>query len=103
MPPPEKDALLEKFVGYGVVKNPARLELPARRAALLNESLLALVRSATVDTEVLATLVGIWVWGALLRRELLAIPHAVLSMLDRLPKRKTHWWSSATVSSSCNR
>ena len=75
------DPRLEKIVGYTVVKHPARLELPGKRAFLSGASLRWAVAQALVDTGALRSIFGIWIWGALLRRELLSIPHAIFRFM----------------------
>jgi len=62
------DPELEKIVGYTVVRHPARLELPGKRAFLLRASLRWAVGQAWVDTGTLRSIVGILIWGAFLRR-----------------------------------
>ena len=48
-----------------------------------------------VHTTLLRSLLGIWTWGALLSRDLLAIPAAVFTMVDRHPDQLIPWWPSA--------
>lgn len=36
-----------------------------------------------------------WVWGASLRGELLSIPSAVFTFIERKPKQRALWWPSA--------
>ena len=38
---------------------------------------------------------GVWIWGALLRRELLSIPHAIFGFIEQHRERHTRWWPSA--------
>ena len=74
---------LEKIVGYVPERCPARLRLGAPKAGQLYEALWWLAGRRRVNTEALRSIMGSWVWGALLKRELLAIPHAVFSFIER--------------------
>ena len=77
------DAQLGQVLGYDLVKRPARLQLPAKKAALLHDAMTCLLGLAVVCVEHVHSLVGIWIWGALLRRELLCVPHAIFGFLER--------------------
>ena len=48
-----------------------------------------------VHTGLLASALGIWIWGALLRRELLSIPHAIFGFIEQHRERHARWWPSA--------
>ena len=85
---------VDKIVGYAPERHPARLRLDSRRRSLLYDSLNFLLRRARVHTGRLHSVIAIWVWGSLLRRELLAIPFAVFKMLAELPNQETRWWPS---------
>ena len=61
----------EKVVGYVFNSNPAVISPPWGRVCMLREALLALTARRWVDTGVLRSLLGLWLWMALLRRELL--------------------------------
>ena len=89
------DPHLEKIVGYSVCRSPARLELPVKRASLLRQALRWTVGQAFVDTGALRSLVGVWIWGALLRRELLSIPHAIFRFMNFHDGARAKWWQSA--------
>ena len=89
------DPELEKIVGYSVRRNPARLELPLKRAGLLREALRWMVAQMKVDTSLLRSLIGIWIWGALLRRDLLSVPHAVFRFMNFHDGNLATWWQSA--------
>ena len=72
----------ERYVGYEPVTHPARLQLPADKAVDLREALLEVVAQPQVDTGVVRSVVGVWIWCALLRRDLLSIPRAIFRMTD---------------------
>lgn len=71
---------IEKVVGYEMDSTRGRLYFPLERAGVFRESLQWLVSKPVIDTSVLASIVGLWVWGALSRRELLSIPRDVFQI-----------------------
>ncbi len=90
-----EDHQLEKVVGYELQRRPAKIRLPGAKSVLLEDALLYLGRAALADTHALRSVLGVWIWGALFRRDLLCIPHAVFRFLDTYPDRTVRWWESA--------
>ena len=89
---------LDTVVGFVVDKKPARLRLSAKRRALLYEALLELTRNDLVHIDALRSATSVWVWAALLRRELLAIPHNVFRFLETFESHGTvRWWRVARL------
>ena len=86
---------VEQFVGYVIRESPARIELPPQRALMIRESLYALADDNWVRTDILHTLVGVWIWAALLRRDALSIPQHIFRFLEQFPKQRVAWWKSA--------
>eukprot|EP00438_Fugacium_kawagutii_P019968 Skav222678 [mRNA] locus=scaffold1471:8076:12526:- [translate_table: standard] len=86
---------LDKVVGYEVVRKPAQFRLPLKKMALLREALLYLVNQPKVSVDVLRSLLGMWIFGSLLRRELLSIPHAIFHFIDRHAGEVVNWWPTA--------
>lgn len=43
----------------------------------------------------LRSLVGIWIYGALVRREVLAVAHHVFKFMDEYEGLAPYWWRSA--------
>ncbi|CAK0808808.1 unnamed protein product [Prorocentrum cordatum] len=91
---------LDKIVGYEVQSSPARLRLPTRKAAVLYEAMLFLESRAWVSLEAASSLLGLWVWAALLARHWLSAPQRIFrfahqdeGLPGRLRFRK--WWPSA--------
>ena len=91
----ERDDVVEKVVGYEVVRCPASFRLPTKKMVLLRDAMLYVASKRMVSGRVLRALVGIWVFGALLRRELLSIPHALFHFLEVAEEQEVEWWSSA--------
>ena len=86
---------LDKVVGYEVVQRPAEFRLPRKKMALLREALLFLVNQKVVNVKVLHSLIGMWIFGALLRRDLLSIPHAVFRFVEHHAEQSIKWWPVA--------
>ncbi len=84
--------LMEKVVGYAPVTTPARFTLPERKAVALQESLMFLTARSRVHTGELHSILGLWIWGALLRRGLLSIPYTIFTFITKLPNVWTEWW-----------
>ena len=95
VPDRQDDSVLEKVVGYEIQRRPAAFRVPALKAVHLRAALLWTTRRRRVHVPTLARLVGIWVWGALLRRELLAICEAIFRFLEVFDGDTAVWWASA--------
>ena len=95
------DCELERIVGYVPVRKPAELRLPEAKGVHLSEGLRWTASCRMVHTGVLRALTGVWIWGALLRRELLCIPHAVFRFMDAFPDQLVSWWPSARREVEC--
>lgn len=91
----ECDGVAEKVVGYEVVRHPASFRMPLKKMVLLREAMLYAASKRRVSGKVLRALVGVWIFGALLRRELLAIPHALFHFLELAEDQEIEWWASA--------
>ena len=91
----ETDETLEKIVGYVAQRKPATFRLPGRKSSLLKVALMELASQRQVFTPVLRSLLGIWLFGGLLKRELLSVPHAVFRFIDQHEDTLARWWQSA--------
>ncbi|CAK0885210.1 unnamed protein product, partial [Prorocentrum cordatum] len=85
---------MQKVLGYAPQARPAQLRLPPKRARELVQQLEAMGATRTLRTEELRSLLGVWIWGALLRRELLCIPSAVFRLLERYPHQRVSTWAT---------
>ena len=54
-----------------------------------------------VDVLILRSVVGLWVWGALLFRDLLSIPAIIFRFMDQYEGQVTPWWPSDERPQSC--
>lgn len=86
---------VEKVVGYEVISKPPQFRLPLKKMALLNVALMELTSRQVVSIEILRSLVGMWIFGSLLRRELLSIPHVLFHFMDHHEGTTATWWISA--------
>ena len=86
---------MDRIVGYEVERSPAGVRFPAKKAVVLQDALRSLAALQHVSIRTLRSAVGVWIWGALLRRELLCIPHAIFKFMDRYEGRVALWWPSA--------
>ena len=84
-----------KVVGYEVLQKPAEFRLPLRKMILLRVALMGLASQREVNIDILRSLVGMWIFGSLLRRELLSIPHAIFRFMEEHEGQSVVWGSSA--------
>ncbi len=96
-----ESAALDTVVGYQVVKQPPGLRYPLAKAVRLAAALSWMVSGAFVHVETLRALVGVWMFGALLRRELLSIPGHVFAFIERHKTGTHRWWPSARREVKC--
>ncbi len=90
-----RSAEVEKVVGYEVISRPPQFRLPLRKMALLNLALMELTTRQKVVVDILRSLVGMWIFGSLLRRELLSIPHVLFHFMEENDGDTVQWWCSA--------
>ena len=69
--------------------------MPAEKSRLLRESFRWAVSQTVVCTKLLSTLVGLWIFGALLRRELLSVPHDIFKFIEQGDGERRRWWANA--------
>jgi hypothetical protein len=77
------DDKLTRIIGYEPERSPARLRLPLRKRVLLTEAMQWAVNRRWIDTALLHSLLGMWLHGALLKRELLSIPSSLFQIIER--------------------
>ena len=85
----------QKIVGYELEESPARLRAPAVKSLQVRESLLWLAEQNWVVVDTLRALVGVWLWLALLRRDLLCLPQSVFRLIQVHAGSTVVWWPSA--------
>ena len=88
---------LDKAVGYTTLFDEAKLQLPAERGVRLRMALLNLTNYKVVDVAILHSLVGVWIYGSLLCRELLSIPFHVSAFLEKYEDQLVSWSHSVKI------
>ena len=73
----ELNGNVSKIIGYAPQRSPARLNTPAAKAVLISDALRHLAKQQIVAVDQVRAVLGVWIWGALLRRELLAVPQTI--------------------------
>ena len=81
VPDRQHDSEVGKVVGYIPIRSPAQLRIPPDKSANLHESCRYLSTCSEVHTHDVRAVLGVWIWAALLRRDLLCIPHSIFSLL----------------------
>ena len=79
----ESDHDLEKIIGYAIWRDEGRFTIAIQKWVLLRGALLELGQAKLVDAEVARSVIGVWLFAALLRRDALCIPHAIFYAMDR--------------------
>ena len=74
-----RNSELTKVLGYEVQRHPALFRFPGKKMALLREAMFKEAEKRMADLVILRSLVGVWIHGALLRRDLLCIPQCLVS------------------------
>ena len=86
---------MRKTLGYEVCTRRGRVMFPSERAVYLQEAMRWMVGQTYVCTKTLHRLMGLWIWGALLRRELLSLPHSVFRFIEVHGGARVRWWRRA--------
>ena len=85
---------IAKVVGYEIDAQKGEFSLPRKKARLLQAALLELASARFVCVDLLRALVGIWSFGAQLKRELYSIPFSVYHMIDICEGQFVRLWPS---------
>ncbi|CAE7309115.1 unnamed protein product [Symbiodinium sp. CCMP2592] len=85
---------IAKVVGYEIDAQKGEFSLPHKKARLLQAAFLEVASARFVCVELLRALVGIWSFGAQLRRDLYSIPFSVYHMLDICEGQFVRLWPS---------
>ena len=85
---------LSKAIGYNINQANARFTLPAKKLHQLSTVLFGLAAVTNIDVDVLRSVVGLYNFGAQLRRDLMSIPHAIYRMIDSCSGYVVKQWPS---------
>lgn len=86
---------LVKTLGCDIDQGQGVLALPRDKAQQIRSALRFVASRSAVSISALATLLGIWIWDALLKRNLLSIPRDVFKMIERGQGGIVSWWRVA--------
>ena len=92
---------LGKVIGYVHCRSPAQLRPPGPKLAKLHLAFTTLISYDKVCVDSLHSLVGLWLWMMLLRRDLLCIGHGLFQFIERNQGRYVKWWESARDEVRC--
>ena len=84
----QRDDILEKIIGYTIWRDRGRFTVAINKWVLLRDSLLEIAQGSLLDAEVARSVVGVWLFAALLRRDALCIPYAIFHFMERYEGRK---------------
>ena len=85
---------LEKAIGFNVDQPKGRFALPPRKVHQLSTVLIGLSRATYIDVDILRCILGIYMFGAQLRRELMSLPFACYRMVETCEGLVVRNWSS---------
>ena len=71
------------------------MRAPAVKTFQVIAALLFIAGQRRICVNTLRALLGIWLWLALLRRELLSIPQNIFKLIDTCADTEVEWWPSA--------
>lgn len=72
-----------KVLGFEVNSDKGLFVLHLKKQILLHDALLHVARNRWVDVEILRMVVGVWMHGAQLNRDLMSIPFSIYQFIDR--------------------
>lgn len=81
-----------KVLGYAPTARPAGLTIPSDRLAATHEALTHLASRPTVDVYHLRSMLGVWIWEALLQGGLLAVLYSVFKFVQLFEGQRVPWW-----------
>ena len=83
-----------KVIGYAWSPSTNTFSLPPRKRVLLQRALRALAVQRRVEVTVLRAVIGLWSFGAQLRRDLYAVPFVVYNFIDKFDGLTVRLWPS---------
>ena len=86
---------VEKAVGYSICGRSGRFGMVPKKVHQLRTCLLGMAKQHYCDSEVIRCLLGVFMFGAQLRRELMSLPHSLYRFIDLYPCQVAKLWKSA--------
>lgn len=87
-----KSEHIVKVVGFEVDQRRALFKFPVKKAWLLRNTLKYMARQSLVDVDLLRAVVGIYMHGAQLNRDLMTIPFVIYHMIERCEGEVVRMW-----------
>ncbi len=88
---------LIRAVGYERTRSPPGFRLPRSKAFKLKAAMQWMVSCEFVDVSAVHSLVGIWIFGALIRRDVLSAASCIFQFIEKYDGRVVKWWKSARL------
>ena len=88
---------LSKVIGYAWDPSRQTFCLPLKKRMLLYASLIELSNQRCVDVDVLRAVVGVWSFGAQLRRDVYSVPFTLYGFIDKFQGSVVPLWNSVRV------
>ena len=85
-----------KAIGYELDQPSGRFMLPIKRQVQLSSALLGLSGCHYVDVDILRCILGVFMFGAQLRRGAMSVPHACYRMVELCPEKVVRMWPSVS-------
>jgi len=86
-----------ELIGYESVRRPPTLRFPLDKGVRLERAMGWLTCCQFVSVDAVSSLLGIWIHGALLRRDLLSIGNHIFQFVEKHWGQRVKWWPSARV------
>ncbi|MDP7304321.1 MAG: hypothetical protein QGG09_14545, partial [Pirellulaceae bacterium] len=86
-----------KLIGYESVRRPPTLRFLLEKGVRLERAMGWLACCQFVFVDAVSSLLGIWIHGALLRRDLLSIGNHIFLFVEKHRGQRVKWWPSARV------
>ena len=87
--------LADRIVGCEIEACPARVRVPQRKAALMHKALKLTTSKEWVHLDHMASVLGVWIWAALLARHWLSAPQHPFQFARQAEPRWRRLWPSA--------
>ena len=87
---------LTKVVGYELISEPGHFPVASQQDGVVEASIVGACRQDDgSQVRTLRSVVGVWIFGALLCRDLLSIPHSIFHFMTEYEDSLAEWWPSA--------
>ncbi len=88
-------AAMKRIVGYSKIPNKLGLRFPLEKSVKLQLAMNWRCACEVVFVDVVGSLLGVWLFGALLRRDLLSTAQHTFTFVERHRGQRVRWWYTA--------